>query len=66
MEYIIKKPQQLELRGFRLVEVCILSGRKNRPRQFRAGDFDILIHVVRIILLKRAFSLKDQWRPGFE
>ena len=43
--YIIKKPQQLLLPGFHLVEECIMSGCKIRPRQFRAGGFNILIHV---------------------
>jgi len=44
------------LPAFDYLKCVFCQGGKNRPRQFRTRDFDILIHVVRLILLKRAFG----------
>ena len=54
--YIIKKPQQLYMPVFQLINLWILSGWKILPRQFTAGDFNIVFHVVMLILLKGAFG----------
>jgi len=67
VKYIIKKPRQLHLTGFRLVEVGILWGWKEIGHgSLGPESFDILIHVVRLILLKSSFILKDRWQLDFD